>query len=214
MEQRVSVKIQNPNPLFVKWLSEWRDEAANKGSKMEHCFNKALISLKKYPLPLSTGRSCKILEGFGDRLCAMLDKKLAETKTNEPNKKRPRLSGKYFPGIGTGGYAILITLYEQSLKDNFPGYLLKDDIIKMGQRFCDHSFSKPDPGTFYTAWSSMKTLLNKNLVLKTGNPAKFSLSEEGIEIARKLHEQKVRDKDEVSILKNYKYHNIPINFFI
>lgn len=208
MEQnRISVKVKNPNPLFEKWLSEWRDEAASNGSKMEHCFNKALASLKKYPLPLSTGRSCKVLEGFGERLCAMLDKKLTEHKTtnvktkqlNQNTEKRARLSGKYVPGIGTGGYAILVTLYEQSLNNDYPGYMLRKDLIKIGQRLSDHSFSRPDSGSFYTAWSSMKTLLSKSLVLKMGNPAKFSLTEEGIEIARKLYEQRLRDKKEVDL---------------
>lgn len=207
-QKRVSVKVQNPNPLFEKWLSEWRDEAASKGSKMEHCFNKALVSLKKYPLPLPTGRSCKVLEGFGDRLCAMLDKRLAEHKpeNEEPAKKRARTSGKYVPGIGTGAYAILVTLYEQSLKADYPGFMLKKDIIKLGQRLSDHSFSRPDPGTFYTAWSSMTTLHSKNLVLRTGNPAKFSLTEEGIEMARKLYEQRRKDEEEEVVnKKNVKF---------
>lgn len=198
-QKRVSVKIQNPNPLFEKWLSEWRDEAASKGSKMEHCFNKALVSLKKYPLPLTTGRSCKVLEGFGDRLCAMLDKKLTEHKSErgEPVRKKARLSEKYVPGIGTGGYAILVTLYGESLKADYPGFMLKKELIKLGQRLSDYSFSRPDPGTFYTAWSSMKTLRDKSLVLRTGNPAKFSLTEEGVEIARKLYEQRLKDEEEV-----------------
>ena len=33
-------------------------------------------SLKLFPLPLYTGRDCKILTHFGDKLCDMLDKKL------------------------------------------------------------------------------------------------------------------------------------------
>lgn len=40
----------------------------------------ALSSLKKYPLPLSSGKEAKILEYFGDKLCAMLDAKLSEWK--------------------------------------------------------------------------------------------------------------------------------------
>lgn len=209
MEQkRVSIKIKNPNPLFEKWLIEWLDEAASKGSKTEHCFNKALASLKKYPLPLPSGRSCKVLEGFGDRLCAMLDKKLAEHKNatkrmSEQNEsgqtKKRRVSQNYVPAIGSGGYAILLTLYEESLKNDYAGYMLKNDIIKIGQRLSDHSFSRAEPGTFYTAWSSMKTLLNRSLVSKVGNPVKFSLTEEGVALAKKLYLQKVRDEGEVKI---------------
>lgn len=218
-QKRVSVKVQNPNPLFEKWLSEWRDEAASKGSKMEHCFNKALVSLRKYPLPLTTGRSCKVLEGFGDRLCAMLDKKLAEhqPENEEPARKRPRSSGKYLPGVGTGAYAILVTLYEQSLKADYAGFMLKNDLIKLGQRLSDHSFSRPDPGTFYTAWSSMTTLRSKNLVLRTGNPAKFSLTQEGIEMAKKLYEDRLKNEEEELVNKKYLqnfYYNINICFLL
>lgn len=74
--RRVTVKLKKPNPLFEKWLTEWRDNAKEKDSKMQYCFSTALQSLRKYPLPLNTGKDCKILQGFGDKLCNMLDHKL------------------------------------------------------------------------------------------------------------------------------------------
>lgn len=216
-QKRVSVKIQNPNPLFEKWLTEWYDEAISKGSNTQYCFSKALASLKRYPLPLPSGRSCKMLDGFGDRLCSMLDRKLTEHRRQVgPNvgsekkerarqqdtpirQKVPRLSQSYVPAYRSGPYAILITLYEESLKGDYPGYMMKKELIRKAQHLCDHSFSKPDPGSFYTAWSSMKTLLNKSLVSRTGNPVKFSLTEDGAEMAKKLYEQKVRDEKEVCV---------------
>lgn len=42
----------------------------------------ALKSLRKYPLPLKTGKECLILENFGTRICLLLDKKLADYKKN------------------------------------------------------------------------------------------------------------------------------------
>lgn len=33
-------------------------------------------SLRKYPLPLNNGKECNILEGFGDKICQIIDKKL------------------------------------------------------------------------------------------------------------------------------------------
>lgn len=223
-QKRISVKLQKPNPLFEQWLTEWRDEAIKNGSKMQHCFSKALTSLRKYPLPLSSGQNCKVLEGFGDRLCILLDRKLAEYKKNNgglsdtvlqvqtnatrkrtpPNKqgtvatKKQRVSGSpriYVPGFRSGGYAILVALYKESLRTDYEGFMLKKDLMKKGQVYCDKSFTKPDPGTFYTAWYSMRTLLDKSLVVRSGNPAKFSLTEEGLELARKLNEQ--REKDDV-----------------
>ena len=39
---------------------------------------------------------------------------------------------------------------------------------------------------FYTAWNSMKTLLEKGYVYKSGNPPKFCLTEEGAEVAKTI----------------------------
>ncbi|XP_013385302.1 crossover junction endonuclease MUS81 isoform X2 [Lingula anatina] len=67
-----------PNPLFVQWLTEWRDEAAEKGWKSQYTYGKALKTLKKYPLGVSSGKDCKFLENFGDKICKMLDDKLSK----------------------------------------------------------------------------------------------------------------------------------------
>ncbi|CAL1274862.1 unnamed protein product [Larinioides sclopetarius] len=79
-KRRLKKKYTCPNPLFVKWLTEWKQDAAEKGMKLQYTYAKALSSLKKYPLPLSSGKEAKILEYFGDKLCAMLDAKLVEWK--------------------------------------------------------------------------------------------------------------------------------------
>lgn len=77
-------KKKCPNPLFEKWLEEWKGEAvAANRIEMEHCFNKALKSLRKYPLKLNSGKECILLQYFGKKLCAMLDKKLE--KYNKEN---------------------------------------------------------------------------------------------------------------------------------
>lgn len=224
--KRVTMKLKTPNPLFERWLTEWLDKAKAEDSKMQYCFNKALKSLKKYPLPLETGKSCKILSGFGDKLCQMLDQKLNNYNSNstlreaeinistnrkrnrdarsETSKKRKSVDSpkEYVPAINSGSYAILLTLYRKSLEPDFLGYMLKNDIIRNGQCLCDKSFTRPDPGTYYTAWSSMKTLLSKNLVIKKSNPAKFSLTEQGIELAAKLHTQ-TKKVTEVHNMKEY-----------
>lgn len=224
-KNRVTVKYKTPNPLFEKWLTEWRDQAKESDSKLQYAFSLALKSLKKYPLPLETGKSCKILKGFGDKLCAMLDRKLNDYKkngeinnenlqtnivtnvqspkrnipknnTNSPKKRKVSVSNKeYVPAFRSGAYAILIALYEKSLESDYLGYMLKNDIIKAAQDKCDTSFTKAQPGTFYTAWSSMKTLITKKLVDKSSNPAKFSLTESGRSLAQKLRLKKDNNEE-------------------
>lgn len=213
--KRVTIKYKSPNPLFEKWLTKWRDEAKEQNSKMQFCYSLALKSLCKYPLPLENGRQCKILSGFGDKLCAKLDdalkkhiasglpmipedfcedmkqknlnKRKVSKKTPKSKKDQPELCDKeYVPSVRSGGYAILVALYELSLNIDYDGFSSKDEIIKSAQIHCDCSFTRPQPGTFYTAWSSMKTLIDKGLVKKESNPAKYSLTDKGIVIGHKL----------------------------
>ncbi|KAG8227725.1 hypothetical protein J437_LFUL008007 [Ladona fulva] len=79
VHKRITLKPRKcPNPLFKKWLTEWKTEAKEKDSDMKYVYAKALASLIKYPLVLKTGRECGILQNFGVKICSMLDKKLEE----------------------------------------------------------------------------------------------------------------------------------------
>ncbi|XP_057324119.1 crossover junction endonuclease MUS81 [Microplitis mediator] len=75
---RINVKRKRPNELFESWIEEWREQARIKKSNMEEHFSRALMSLKKYPLPLTSGAQCILLQNFGAKLCKMLDKKLEQ----------------------------------------------------------------------------------------------------------------------------------------
>ncbi|XP_034242551.1 crossover junction endonuclease MUS81 [Thrips palmi] len=236
-----------PNPLFEEWLEQWRLEAVEKGSDMQYCFGKAVKSLRKYPLLLRSGRDCMILECFGNRLCQLLDRKLAdyrkthpeiddippdentpaqvaapppakkrktpkkknvatnakdhhEEEDGEPLEKIPRRNGgrKYVPAWRSGPYAILITLLTQENSPNYPGFMLKSELQDAAQPLCDKSFTRPDPGSQYTAWSSMSTLVKKGLVNRCSCPAKFSLTDEGRDMARLLKEKGEEDADTFS----------------
>ena len=49
------------------------------------------------------------------------------------------------------------------------------------------TIGQPEPGSHYTAWSSMSTLIKKQLVTKSATtPAKYTLTEAGLELAQKL----------------------------
>lgn len=84
--KRVKIVPDRPNRLFEIWLEEWKNEAALRNSELRYHFAKALNSLKKYPLPLESGRECIILQHFGTKLCSMLDKKLEEYRRQESAK--------------------------------------------------------------------------------------------------------------------------------
>ncbi|XP_017067624.1 crossover junction endonuclease MUS81 [Drosophila eugracilis] len=78
METRLEVRLREPNPLFTRWLERWLREAERRHLKSQFNLRQALESLKSYPLPLSSGRDCSILRGFGGTLCQLIDEELRQ----------------------------------------------------------------------------------------------------------------------------------------
>lgn len=58
-------------------------------------------------------------------------------------------------------------------------YQTKTELIRLAQPYSDASFTHSEKGTYYNAWNSMKTLVNKGYIYVTGNPHKYCLTEEG-----------------------------------
>uniref|UniRef100_A0A4W6C866 Crossover junction endonuclease MUS81 n=1 Tax=Lates calcarifer TaxID=8187 RepID=A0A4W6C866_LATCA len=196
-----------PNPLFLKWLTELRDEAREKGLKIQYVYQKAISSLNKYPLPLQNAKEAKILQNFGDGICKILDEKL-QRHLRENGKKqmddfrllkldyRRKKKREYVPQKRSGGYAVLLTLYRQSQIPGSKGYMFKMELQTEAQLLSEKSFSVPDLGSKYTAWSSVSTLIQKNLVIKTHNPARYSLTEQGLALAERLESAEQGTKGE------------------
>ncbi|KAJ4394405.1 Crossover junction endonuclease mus81 [Gnomoniopsis smithogilvyi] len=103
-----------------------------------------------------------------------------------PPAKKPRKVKQYVPTYRSGAYALVIALSKEP-EDAAIG-MSKQDLIDAAQPYSDSSFTAPsDPGKFYTAWSSMKTLMTKELVYERGRPTKrYALTDEGWEVARKI----------------------------
>lgn len=243
--RRTKRVVQHANPLFDSWLLEWQQEAEKRGSNMKYNFQRARKSLSLYPLPLYTGQDCKLLANFGNKICQMLDKRLAQheeefgttdwteihkikgtprkrvkkkastataaaiptastaaDRTRKPHtpqsskepgnedsqrKRRSKSKSPYIPLVRSGAYAMLMTLYQASLHPQYKGFMKKDEVIEAAQPLCDASLQKPDKvGSYYSAWSSMATLVRKGLVLRYSHPPKFSITEEGKALAVKL----------------------------
>lgn len=113
--------------------------------------------------------------------------KKRKSTTSKNIQHNPVNDDKYIPTYRSGAYAILVALYKKSLDSDYEGFMLKKDLIKEAQPHCDNSFTKAEVGSFYTSWNSMKTLISKKLIEKHGNPAKFSLTPEGIILGCKLY---------------------------
>ncbi|XP_002125898.2 structure-specific endonuclease subunit MUS81 [Ciona intestinalis] len=110
-------------------------------------------------------------------------KKQKNLKVNSNLNRKQRT---YIPVKNSGAYGLLIALSRNKASENSFGYMKKAELQREAQFFCTKSFTVPDPGSQYTAWSSMATLINKGLVNKHSNPAKYEITDSGLELAQKL----------------------------
>ncbi|KAK3694033.1 hypothetical protein B0T22DRAFT_402361 [Podospora appendiculata] len=105
--------------------------------------------------------------------------------------KKARKVKAYVPAYRSGAYAIVMALSEPSAEGQVG--LPKNELIDKAQPFCDASFTAPpDPTKFYTAWASIKTLEQKELVYERGRPLKrYALTDEGWEVAKRIRQMTI-----------------------
>jgi crossover junction endonuclease MUS81 len=168
--------------------------------------------MKACPLCFEHPAEAQQLHGLGPKLCDRLTDKLkahcAENGLPMPESRRgskrhpidapqsdqnpvqptkkPRKVKTYVPALRSGAYALILAL--ATLDENSRQGLTKADTIELAQSHCDSSFTAPsDPTKFFTAWNSMKTLLNKDLVYEHGRPLRrYVLTEDGWEVAKRI----------------------------
>ncbi|CAG8124290.1 unnamed protein product [Penicillium salamii] len=195
------------NPLLLGWIKEWLDQARERNSKGVTVYKKAYESMKACPLEFQHPSQAQQLNGLGPKLCDRLTDKLKahcdenglpmpqppekggkrnSGGTEDQPAKKPRKTKPYVPTLRSGPYAILLGLGTQS--ENASQGMTKAQLIEVAQPYCDSSFTAPpDPTKFYTAWNSMKTLVQKDYVCEHGRPLRrYLLSEEGWEVAKRL----------------------------
>lgn len=199
------------NPLLLGWVKEWLDLALERNTRGVLTYRHAYNSLKSCPITFQHPSQLQQLKGFGPKLCQRLTDKLKahceenglpmpratrrqvvpgglEVEEPAPPPKKPRKRKPYVPAYRSGSYAIIMAL--ATLDEDTPGThgLTKTQLIELAQPMCDSSFTAPsDPTKFYTAWNSMRTLIDKDLVYEKGRPMrKYTLTEDGWEVAHRL----------------------------
>ncbi|CED83006.1 Endonuclease MUS81 [Phaffia rhodozyma] len=102
--------------------------------------------------------------------------------------KKTATTKMYVPAQGTGPYAILLALVSHTTEQDQDVPVTKQDIIDIATRhsWCLKSFVVPEPGKHHTAWNGIKTLMNHELIYARGQPARWSLTELGYELACQL----------------------------
>lgn len=134
-----------------------------------------------------------------------------EAADQPPAKKKVAPKRAYIPQHRSGAYGLLIGLYSRTvMTSNAAAKVSKSDLIKAARPYSDTEYenaassSRPSAAvpmssqragnssaasgarSFYTGWSSVKTLIAKGYIVQTGNPARYSLGDEGYKIAQTL----------------------------
>lgn len=201
------------NPLLLKWLEEWVVEAQERGYKSLPALKKARDSMKACPMRFDHPSEAVCLNGLGEGLAKRLTdslekycdemgiampKKSRGKKRNSvaadvpgngddpaspsPSPKKVRKTKTYVPKLRSGAYAIMLALGTQPRNSRIG--ITKEEIIALAEPYSDHSFTQTRPSEFFTAWNSMKTLINKDFVYTKKNPAtRYYLTDEGWDLA-------------------------------
>lgn len=136
------------------------------------------------------------------------------SSTAAQKQTQSRHTSAYMPAPRSGAWGILVAMYLLSSEEESAGegsetsYYSKEAIISKGQKYCRASYTytvsrKAGPSSasaggakYLTAWSAMKTLLNRGMAWQKGRPATFGLSEDGRRVAREIAVKEGKEDEE------------------
>ncbi|EPZ36724.1 Restriction endonuclease type II-like domain-containing protein [Rozella allomycis CSF55] len=194
------------NPLYYEWMHELYTDAASIGSKSVFSLKKpqAMDAIKSHPEKIRNPKDLIKLKGVGASTVGRLEKRARELVAadpfykdhfefdyedgqegkGKPEKKRKNAARKtreYVPEYRSGAYALLIALSTAPEEG-----LTKLQLIEQSEKHCNASFTIAEKNQFYTAWNSIKTLVDKELVYSYGFPVRYRLTEDGMDLAERL----------------------------
>jgi crossover junction endonuclease MUS81 len=160
----------------------------------------------KWPEKLRNGREAGKLPGIGPSISAKLDERLrshqaefgivteipdgaiifaAEEAEETPVKRRTatKSAKDYVPSYRSASYSVLVALLLHLQGDPQNGPLNKSELTLKAQCY---STSPLNDGIFPSINSALKVLEEKELIGKIGNPAHYTLTVKGLELAEKL----------------------------
>eukprot|EP01084_Bolivina_argentea_P011098 20740_1 len=115
--------------------------------------------------------------------------KAAKSKTKKNTNKRKKTNKQnraYIPRIRTGGWALLVHMYDMYKNNDIQGFL-KQQLLTDAQQYCDSSFTEAK-NKHYTAWKSMTKLIEVEYVTKINRgTCEYRLTPAGLSVAQRLH---------------------------
>ncbi|KAF8077344.1 hypothetical protein N665_1044s0004 [Sinapis alba] len=180
---------------------EYADNPKGLSENLERTFLKAYRSVCDSKDPITTLKDLSHLKGFGKWMLKMtkgyFDKgaECSEQEDLPENCAGNKGKGKkrYTPQRNSVAYALLITLHRETA--NGKEFMRKAELIDATEASgLSHVPVGPEKGKgkaglgnskreWYSGWNCMTTLIHKGLVVKSSNPAKYMLTDEGREVA-------------------------------
>ncbi|KAI3918006.1 hypothetical protein MKW92_007659 [Papaver armeniacum] len=205
VEKRI---LCSENEQLVLFIKQKRQEMAEtpKGisDNIDSTIYKAYKNLCDTKTPVKTLSEFKKIKGVGHwmlKLCKdffKTDSVSAEPEECSPQKgKKSKGKRRYLPLKNSVAYALLITLYRKTSDGTGTQFMKKQELIDATEAsglsrtpiMPERGKGKPIQGgnsgnEWYTGWSAMGGLIKRGLIVKSSNPAKYMLTQEGVEAAR------------------------------
>lgn len=173
LDVKDSVKIPYVGPGIVTKLEQRLRKFLAEGGKLVH----AAANVNSQPITAVNRPLAEITSAVLEE--AVLSQQ-SPGKRKQPAAKRART---YVPTYRSGPYAMLIALYLESQGPSSKGYCTRQEIVSLGQPYCS---SPLEEGTFSALRGAIKKLEEKEWVTKIGVPSRYSLTDEGMEMAERL----------------------------
>ncbi|KAI3955055.1 hypothetical protein MKW98_005058, partial [Papaver atlanticum] len=197
-----------PLVLFIKKKrQEMKETAKGISEYTDSTLYTAYASICKKKKPVRTPLEFIKIKGIGQwtlKLCEEFFKTNSDCSEQEDDEeeegssqkgKKSKGKRRYLPQKNSVAYALLITLYKGTLNGN--AYMKKQELIDATEAsglsrvpiMPERGKGKPMQGgnsgnQWYTGWSCMGGLITKGLVIKSSNPAKYMLTQEGVKAAQ------------------------------
>ncbi|XP_010273300.1 PREDICTED: crossover junction endonuclease MUS81 isoform X2 [Nelumbo nucifera] len=207
--QRNQKQIHCPeNEALASYMWNKRQEMTEAKGLSEHIdmtLYKAYCSVCSSKAPIKTLKEFSQIKGVGKWILRLMkgffesDVVVSDVGTSEPEDltqdgKKIKGTRRYVPQKNSAAYALLITLYRAQA--NGSEFMRKQELIdaagesglSRGPIAAEKGRGKANPfggspKEWYTGWNSMQTLIRKGLVVRSSNPAKYMLTQEGKEAA-------------------------------
>ncbi|OVA11675.1 ERCC4 domain [Macleaya cordata] len=187
--------------LFMRKKRQEMAEPKGISERIDATLYKAYSNVCNTKTPIKTLKEFSQIKGVGKWILKH-SQEFFETYsgTSEPEGlsqkgKKTKGTRRYLPQKNSVAYALLITLYRGTL--NGSEYMRKQELIDAAEAsglsrvpiMPEKGKGKPtqfgsSAREWYSGWSCMKTLITRGLVAKSSCPAKYMLTQEGLEAAR------------------------------